>query len=342
MTGNTKGASVLEKVFITGVAGLIGRRLAEKLVAQGYSVVGFDLGEQVGMARDRLDAIRVKGDFTVTEGTILDRTGVVRAMRGCSVVVHLAAMLGVKRTEEDRLRCLEINITGSDYILNAAMLNGVKHVVVASSSEVYGEPISNPVKETDITQGKTVYAISKLASEELAIGYAQAFPSLSYTIVRFFNTYGEGQVAQFVLTKFVREVLEGRNPIVYGDGSQVRSYAHVDDITDGLIEIIRNPKARNQVYNLGNGVEAMTLRDLAQRVIDVLRPNDGLNVEVLGSFHGSDRAPEREIHTRVCDSSKALDELGFKATVSVEEGIKRIAAQTQIQHDWPNSEPPRR
>lgn len=331
----------MERVFITGVAGLIGRRLAEKLVDRGYGVTGFDLGEQVTLCRDRLDAISAKGDCLITEGTILDRSGVVRAMKGCSVVIHLAAMLGVRRTEEDRLRCLEINITGSDHILNACVLNRVERVVVASSSEVYGEPITNPVKETDITQGKTVYAISKLASEELAMGYAQAFPSLSYTIVRFFNTYGEGQVAQFVLTKFVREVLAGRNPVVYGDGQQVRSYAHVDDITDGLVEIVRNPRARNQVYNLGNGAEAMTLRDLAQKVIDTLRPDAGLEVEVLGNFDGSDRAPEREIHNRVCDSSKALEELGFKATVSVEEGIRRIAAQTQIQHDWPNSEPPR-
>lgn len=328
----------MKRVFITGVAGLIGRRLAEKLVTNGYAVTGFDLGEQVELARDRLDAIAEMGDFSVTEGTILDRTGVVRAMRGCGVVIHLAAMLGVKRTEEDRLRCLEINITGSDYILNAAMLNGIEHVVVASSSEVYGEPISNPVKETDITQGKTVYAISKLASEELAIGYAQAFPALNYTIVRFFNTYGEGQVAQFVLTKFVREVLEGRNPIVYGDGSQIRSYAHVDDITDGLVDIIENPKARNQIYNLGNGDEAMTLKDLAQLVIDLLRPDDGLEVEILGGFQGSDRVAEREIHHRVCDSTKAFDELGFKATVTVEEGIRRIAAQTKIQHNWPNAD----
>ncbi|MEE2997955.1 MAG: NAD-dependent epimerase/dehydratase family protein [Pseudomonadota bacterium] len=328
----------MQRVFVTGVAGLIGRRLAEKLVDSGFAVTGFDLGEQVGLARDRLETISAKGDFTVTEGTILDRTGVARAMRGCSVVVHLAAMLGVKRTEDDRLRCLEINITGSDYILNSAMLNGIDHVIVASSSEVYGEPISNPVKETDITQGKTVYAISKLASEELVIGYAQAFPSLSYTIVRFFNTYGEGQVAQFVLTKFVREVLEGRNPVVYGDGTQVRSYAHVDDITEGLIDIIRNPKARNKVYNLGNGADAMTLKDLAQRVIDLLRPDDGLEVEVLGSFQGSDRLAEREIHHRVCDSTKAFEELGFKATVTLDEGIKRIAAQTEIQHNWPNAE----
>lgn len=328
----------MKRVFITGVAGLIGLRLAEKLIRCGYAVTGFDLGEQVGLARNRLKAISNQGDFKVIEGTILDRTGVVRAMRECSSVIHLAAMLGVKRTEEDRLRCLEINITGSDYILNAAMLNGIDHVVVASSSEVYGEPISNPVKETDITQGKTVYAVSKLASEELAIGYAQAFDSLSYTIVRFFNTYGEGQVAQFVLTKFVREVLEGRNPVVYGDGTQVRSYAHVDDITDGLIEIINNPKAKNQIYNLGNGAEAMTLKDLAQRVINLLRPGSGLQVEVLGGFQGSDRLAEREIHHRICDSTKAFKELGFKATVTVDEGIKRIADQTEIQHNWPNAE----
>lgn len=331
----------MDSVFITGVAGLIGRRLTEKLVDAGYGVRGFDLGEQVALCRDRLDAIAAKGDFVVTEGTILDRSGVARAMRGCTVVIHLAAMLGVKRTEEDRLRCLEINITGSDHILNACVLNGVRHVIVASSSEVYGEPLSNPVKETDITQGKTVYAISKLASEELAKGYSQAFPSLAHTIVRFFNTYGEGQVAQFVLTRFVRDVLEGRNPVVYGDGQQVRSYAHVDDITEGLVEIIRNPRARNQVYNLGNGAEAMTLRELAQKVIDTLRPDSGLSVEILGGFQGSDRTPEREIHNRVCDSAKAREELGFQASVTVEEGIRRIAAQSRIQHNWPNAEPPR-
>ncbi len=268
-------------------------------------------------------------------GTILDRTGVAAAMEGADAVFHLAAMLGVRRTEANRLRCLEINFQGTDNVLEGCVRNRVGRVIVASSSEVYGEPSRNPVRETDEVKGKTVYAVSKLGAEELVKGYGQLFPWLQYTIARIFNTYGEGQVAQFVIAKFVKRVLEGRNPVVYGDGAQRRSYAHVDDIADGLVSILRNEKAHGKTYNLGNSSELYSLRDLAQKVIDVLAPRSNLTVEVKGDFDGTDRSEGREVFSRYCDTTLAHQDLGFSPKITVEEGIRRIAESKVVHADWP-------
>lgn len=327
----------VRKVMVTGGCGFIGREFAKKLLRKGYAVVAFDLRQQYEQNAAVLDAAAKLGDLEIVDGTILDRLQLQRAMQGCDAVVHLAAMLGVKRTEENRLACLEINATGTDCVLSTAAMNGVRRVIVASSSEVYGEPIKNPIKEGDITQGKTVYAVSKLAAEELTKGYAQLFPWMKYTIVRFFNTYGEGQVAQFVISRFVRAVLEGKNPVVYGDGTQKRGYGHVDDVTEAMAEILVNPIAFNKTYNLGNSREVYTLSELAQKVIDVLAPGKGLKVEVLGGFDGSDRTAEREIFVRHCDTSLAKADFGFDPKITVEEGIRRIAAGGPIAEDWPDA-----
>lgn len=322
-----------KKVLVTGGAGLIGLMLTEKLVDRGYTVICFDLAEQLLRQAKALHAIAQRGDLHVEPGTILDKWSLTSIMHGCDSVFHLAAMLGVKRTEDNRLRCLDINVNGTDTVLQACVQKGVGHVIVASSSEVYGEPSHNPIKETDETKGKTVYAVSKLGAEELAKGYHQVHPALDYTIVRFFNTYGERQVAQFVLSRFVRNVLDGKNPVVYGSGKQTRSFCHVDDSTEGLIKILENPEARNKTYNIGNSNEVYTLTEAAQKTIDTLAPGKGLSVDLVG-FDSSDRVVDREIHNRYCDTSLAHQELGYEARVSLVEGVKRIAAANEIPDDW--------
>jgi UDP-glucose 4-epimerase len=323
-----------KRILVTGGGGFIGRELTRKLVLTGYDVVCVDLGEQFQRQEAFFADLAKRGKITLELGTILDHTHLAHATRGVDAVFHLAAMLGVKRTEDHRLRCMEINVTGTDNLLAACALNRVGHVVFASSSEVYGEPNRNPISETDDTKGKTVYAVSKLAAEELVKGYNQSYPALDYTIVRFFNTYGEGQVAQFFLSRMVKQVLEGQNPTVYGDGTQRRSFGHVDDITDGLLTILRNPAARGRIYNLGNSGQVYSLAELAQKVIDVLAPASGLTVAISGSFDGTDRTADREIFTRYCDTGRAATELGFAPRITVEEGIRRIAAAGSIQADW--------
>lgn len=325
------------RIFITGGAGFIGRTLAKRLVHDGYQVICFDLGEQFYRYHAFFEDLRKSGQISTVSGTILDRNQLATAMRGAQAVFHMAAMLGVRRTEENRLRCLDININGTDNVLSACVRNRVTHVIVASSSEVYGEPSHNPIQETDETKGKTVYAVSKLAAEELTKGYNQLHPELSYTIVRLFNTYGEGQVAQFVMSRFVSCVLDQCNPVVYGSGDQVRSYGHVDDVVEGLLTIMRNAVALNKTYNLGNSTQVYSLKALAQKVIDIVAPDRNLRVEIMGCFEGTDRSAEREIFARYCDTRLAQAELSYRPKITVEEGIRRIAAHKERHFDWPFS-----
>jgi len=324
------------RIVVTGGAGFIGRETVRKLVSSGYEVVCFDLAEQIERHRETLEDIAKLGSLSLAQGSILDRNAVRDVMNGANVVIHLAAMLGVKKTEDQKLGCMEVNINGTDNILNAAVAHGVKKFIFASSSEVYGEPDHNPISETQDTKGKTVYAVTKIAGEELTKGYNQKYPKLDYTIIRFFNTYGEGQVAQFVMAKWVRNVLEGQNPVVYGDGKQTRSYGHVDDVTEGVKSIIEDQNSNGNVYNLGNSTQVMTLVELAQRVIDLVGADKGLKVDVLGDFEGADRVPEREIYIRYCDTSRAEADLGYRPSISVDEGIRRIATQETIHIDWPS------
>ncbi len=322
-----------KRILITGGGGMIGLALASNLLRKGYAVRCFDLYEQFLRRREEVQGLQELGNVEIVPGTIMDRWAIALAARDCDAVVHLAAMLGVRRTEENRLVCIDVNVNGTDNVLNACVQNGVRRMVLASSSEVYGEPTRNPVQEDDETKGKTVYAVTKLAAEELAKGYHQICPTLDYSIVRFFNTYGEGQVAQFVLSRFVKRVVDGQNPIVYGDGMQQRSFCHVTDAVEGVALILGSERARGRVYNIGNSKEVYTLRETAQKVIDTLAPDAGRTVEVVG-FEGADRTADREIITRFCDTTRAAEELGFKAGVTLEEGIRRIAAAADIHDSW--------
>ncbi len=323
------------RVVVTGGAGFIGRETIRKLVIAGYDVLCFDLAEQIARHKEALTAIGTLGNLKLAYGSILDRNSLRDAMEGADMVIHLAAMLGVKKTEDNKLGCIEVNINGTDNVLAAAVTHGIKKFVFASSSEVYGEPDTNPISERQTTKGKTVYAVTKITGEELTKGYHQRYPSMNFTIIRFFNTYGEGQVAQFVLAKWVMNALQGKNPIVYGDGNQVRSYGHVDDVTDGVRLILENNNSNGKTYNLGNSTQVRTLKELAQQVIDIVAPDKELEVEVLGDFNGADRISEREIHIRYCDTTYANNDLGYKPKITIEEGIRRIAAQVKIHSDWP-------
>lgn len=326
------------KVLVTGGGGMIGLALCRELLKHDNSVILFDLAEQFFRREKEIQELQELGELHIQAGTIMDRWSIAMAAKGVDAVVHLAAMLGVKRTEDNRLLCMDINVSGTESVLNACIQDGIEHVVIASSSEVYGEPTRNPISEDDETHGKTVYAVSKLAAEELTKGYHQMFPSLNYTIVRFFNTYGEGQVAQFVLSRFVNRVLCGETPIVYGDGAQKRSFCHVDDAVTAIRAMLASPAARNRVYNIGNSQEVFTMYEVAQKVIDLLAPDRDLSVRVVG-FEDSDRSPEREIFTRYCETTRARKELAFSPRITLEEGIKRLAAAQSFHDDWANRFP---
>ena len=223
-----------KKVLVTGGAGCIGIPLSKELCDRGIEVVLFDLYEQIITAESFIDPRVIKAG-----GSILDSSSIREAMIGCDAVIHLAAHLGVRRTEVNKLRCLEINIDGTKKVLEACIANGnIKKFIFASSSEVYGEPLKNPISESDITQGKTLYGVSKISGEELVKAYNYEFPELEFSILRYFNTYGPYQISQFVISKFISRVLDNKSPIIYGDGLQIRSYNFSEDTARGTADAL--------------------------------------------------------------------------------------------------------
>lgn len=325
--------SEFKKILVTGGAGCIGMPVCNELINRGIKVVLFDLYEQIYRVRKNINK-----NVEIFYGSILDDSSLREAIRGCDGIIHLAAYLGVRRTEINSLRCLDININGTKKVLDAATHSGIKKIIFASSSEVYGEPLKNPISENDITQGKTVYAISKLAGEELIKAYHREYQGLNYTILRYFNTYGPYQIAQFVVPKFIRNVLHGKPPIIYGDGRQERSYNFSEDTARGTVESLISDNANNLTMNIGNSDSLISLEALGRLVIKLCNKENEIKIKIKNSFKNTDRDESREIYQRYCSTEKAKKIIGYEPQVSLDEGIKRIMRAGVLEPKWATSE----
>lgn len=309
-----------ELVFVTGAGGAIGRIVARTLLDQGYRVRGFGLGEQYYREPDFFHELERRGDFLFEIGSILDQHALVRAMSGAKSVIHLAAMTGGRRTEEDRLRCFDINVNGTQKVMAACVANGVEHVVNLSSSAVYGVPARNPVTESEALKPASAYAMSKAAAEEVVAAFAQAFPSLHYTTLRLFNAYGEHCASALALDAFVLRAARGEAPVVNGDGLQQRCYTHAEDIAEAITRILATPAARGRTYNLGNPDVVISIRDLAQIVIDVIAPGRGLTTEYRAAGCGAGA----EVRAIWADIARIEEDLSFRPRIGLREGLERI------------------
>ncbi len=320
-----------QKVLITGGGGFIGTSMARNLVAKGLEVRLFDVDFT------RHDQLCKKlGNCPKVEkvrGSVLDTTAVCNAARGCEYVIHLAAMLGVKNTELKRIECLNINILGTVNVLEASVKEKVKKILLSSSSEIFGEVSGPPVKEDSPKNPMSIYAVTKLAGEEYFKAYEARY-GLKYSIVRFFNVYGPGQVAQFVMPRFIKNVLDNKSPVVYGEGSQIRSFCFVDDAVEGAAKALLADVGDNQTFNIGNDREPIAMKDLAEKIIAI----SGKNVKsAFVPMAESDRKPEREIQRRIPCIDKAKEVLGYEPQFSLAYGIKKVIDVNCIVETWPES-----
>jgi len=303
----------MPRVLVTGGSGFIGSALVRRLLREPTE-------EPLEIATLDLQPARVFGCHAL-QGCVLDPRSIERAMRGCDVVIHLAAYLGVQRSDSDRVRCLDVNITGTRNVLDACVASGVRRVVFASSSEVYGEYGKARVSEQSALRPGSVYAVSKLAGEEYVVGYA-ARHGFEHTILRLFNVCGPGQREEFVIPRFVRAVVEGRPPQVYGTGLQVRSFCSVEDICDGMTLALFSPRAVGEIFNLGNDAEAITILELARRVVTLARSRGP--GPLLVPYEHADRPAERDVNWRVPEIGKARRLLSYEAKVGLDEEILRV------------------
>lgn len=317
----------IKKVLVTGGAGCIGYQVCKLLEEKKIKVILFDVPEKIQKI-----GINQSKYLSFFNGSIMDKVSLDEAIKNCDGVIHLAAYLGVHRTEQNKSRCIEINIEGTKNVIDAINNNTkVKKIVFASSSEVYGEPISNPVSEKDITQGKTVYAITKLAGEEIVKANYE-LKKIKYVIIRYFNTFGPYQVAQFVIPKFISLIRKNKRPIINGNGKQTRSFTYSKDSAMATVNCLFSQKVNNKTINIGNNKSKISIMNLGKMISKLMNKN--IQPKVNLNFKKGDRKKSREIYNRICDVKLAKKLINFKPKYSMEESILETIKENKNFENW--------
>lgn len=257
------------KILITGGAGNVGGSLARRLVSDpdNYVVVVDNL---LTGSRDKLPREEAKNwRFIKADCNRMEDITPIMCSTSFDYVFHYAAVVGVKRTLESPKLVLD-DVKGIENVLGLSKSTGVRRVFYSSSSEVYGEPVEFPQREsTTPLNSRLPYAIVKNLGEAFFKSYYQEY-GLEYTIFRFFNTYGPLQSTDFVVSRFLSQALANQPLTIYGEGEQTRTFCYVDDNLDTVQKILNEGLARNEVINIGSDVEISVL-ELAKRVIELTR-----------------------------------------------------------------------
>jgi UDP-glucose 4-epimerase len=312
------------RFLITGGAGFIGSHLAERLLADGCSVVVLDdlsTGRMENIAR-----LIGRAGFELVRDTVGNEATVSLLMSQVDAVFHLAAAVGVKLVAEEPVRTIRTTIHGTEVVLEAAHRFG-RPVLLTSSSEVYGKGLRVPFREDDdVIMGATrfsrwCYAYSKGIDEFLGLAYHQQF-ALPVVLVRLFNTVGPRQIGMYgmVLPRFVEAALAGRPVEVYGDGNQTRCFCHVSDVVDALVRLMNTPAAVGQVFNLGGG-EEVSMNQLAAQVIALAGSKSAITHIPYEQAYG--RAFD-DLPRRVPDLTKIRAAIGWEAKLTLDAIIRAV------------------
>jgi len=306
-------------VLVTGGAGLIGSHIADRLVTEGVREVRV-LDNLVRGRVENLAQARASGEITLIEGDLRDRDLLRKAMSGCDYVFHQAAIRITLCAEQPR-ECIDVLVGGTLNVFEAAEAAGVRKVVYASSASVYGGAEHFPTSELHHPyNNRTLYGAAKLMDEGIARHFhdMDGLPSVG---LRYFNVYGPRMDYTGAYTEvFIRWldcIDRGIRPQIHGDGSASMDFIFVDDIARANILAMKSDRT-DEVYNIASGQET-TLLEL-WRVLQAVTGTSHLEPEFF---------PPRKVNPvprRLADISKARDELGFVAEVSLEEGLRRLRA----------------
>ncbi len=299
-------------VLITGGAGFIGSNLCRRLLAAGKQVVCLD--NFLSGRRENIAELEKNTAFRFIEQDTVDEVAVTPGE-----IYHLASPASPKDFEELALEIARANSQGTMNILELAQRSGAR-ILVASTSEIYGEPLQHPQTESYFgnvnSRGpRAPYDEGKRFAEAVSMAYYRKY-GLDVRLVRIFNTYGPRMRADDgrVVTNFITQALAGEPLTIYGKGDQTRSFCYVDDLVEGFLRVMDNQQAAGEVFNLGNEGE-YSVRELAEEVNRLTSNKAG--TRELPPLHADDP-------TRRCpDATKAREVLSWQATVPLEEGLKR-------------------
>ena len=305
--------------LITGGAGFIGSHLAARLVADGQRVRVLD-----NFASGKLANLQaILPQIELVTGDVRDDAAARAAMKGITVVLHQAAQPSVPLSVADPATTYSVNVTGTLNILTAARDAGVRRVVLASTSAIYGDDPTSPKVETMTPRPISPYASSKLADEQLCSVFHSCY-GLECVALRYFNVFGRGQdpnsAYAAVIPKMVDLLRRGERPVIFGDGEQTRDFIFVSDVVEANLMAATAKVKPGSLYNIASGRPTS--------LNEVLRTLE----QLLELSATPDHHPERagDIRHSLADVSKARLELGFTARTSLEEGLARTVGANRV------------
>jgi len=303
------------KVLITGGAGFIGSHLCEKYTKKGDTVLCLDnfMNGNLMNIRHLLNY----RNFKLINGDIRDFDLLEKIMRDVGAVFHLAAQIHVDRSIIEPKLTYEINVLGTQNILEVARMYDVEKVIHASTSEVYGSAQYAPMDEKHPLNAPHPYGASKIAADRMCYAYIETY-GMNICIMRPFNLYGPRQKDSGyggVISLFTKRVLGNMPPIIYGDGEQTRDYTYIDDIVEAY-DLILNSKPIREPINFGTGKEIKII-DLANKIIDLCDKEGKIK-----PVHVEQRPGE--VKRLVADISKAKEFLEWEPNYTIEDGLKKF------------------
>jgi len=303
-----------ERVLVTGGAGFIGSHLVRALLERGDTVRVID-NFSTG---NRRNLQGLEDDVEVVEGELRSYERVHRAMGGVELVFHQGALPSVPRSVQDPLTTSAVNIEGTLNVLLAARDEGVRRVVFASSSSVYGRQDSLPLSEKAKPDPISPYGVAKLAAERYCVSFSRVYP-LETVALRYFNVFGPRQDPKSeyaaVVPRFLTAIAAGRPVPIYGDGEQRRDFTYVGNVVEANLLAAHSVNGNGSVLNVATG-NSITVNELAEAIGSVL----GREVE-------REYLPPRagEIPASWADLTAAREALGWEPTIDLGEGLRRTA-----------------
>lgn len=311
----------MKTILVTGGAGFIGSNLCERLLREGHKVINLDNFNSYynpAIKEKNIENALKNENYKLYRGDILDKEtlDIIFEENSINIIVHLAAMAGVRNSLKNPMEYVDIDIKGTVNLLDISAKKGIEKFIFASSSSVYGVNSKIPFAEDDsVDLQVSPYATAKRAGELFCSTYSRLY-NINCACLRFFTVYGPRQRPEMAIHKFVNNIIKEKPIDMYGDGSSIRDYTYIDDIVEGIIGVIKT-KFEFEIFNLGNN-ETISLLGLIETIEEIVGKKAIINN--MGMQKG-------DVPVTYADINKSKEMIGYNPKVKIHEGI-------DIFHKW--------